>query len=142
MVGTDSDKVRELMRECYGPYNWNHDKLMFMNVRSAELTKYAANAMLATKISFMNEMANLAERLGADIEDVRLWIGSHTVRALGYEADLLGAVENINERGRRPPCSASSAPLWTATCGARPSPSGGWPSSPTPMTCARPPAVP
>ena len=126
VVGTDSDTVRELMRECYGPYNWNHDKLMFMDVRSAELTKYAANAMLATKISFMNEMANLAERLGADIENVRLGIGSdprigyhfiypgcgyggscfpkdvralsHTARTLGYEADLLGAVENINER--------------------------------------------
>ena len=126
IVGTDSDTVRELMRECYGPYNWNHDKLMFMDVRSAELTKYAANAMLATKISFMNEMANLAERLGADIENVRLGIGSdprigyhfiypgcgyggscfpkdvralsHTARTLGYEADLLGAVENINER--------------------------------------------
>ena len=125
-MGTDSDTVRELMRECYGPYNWNHDKLMFMDVRSAELTKYAANAMLATKISFMNEMANLAERLGADIENVRLGIGSdprigyhfiypgcgyggscfpkdvralsHTARTLGYEADLLGAVENINER--------------------------------------------
>ncbi|HBX38916.1 MAG TPA: UDP-glucose 6-dehydrogenase [Marinobacter adhaerens] len=126
VVGTDSDKVRELMRECYGPYNWNHDKLIFMDVRSAELTKYAANAMLATKISFMNEMANLAERLGADIESVRLGIGSDPrigyhfiypgcgyggscfpkdVRALeriarevGYEARMLAAVEAVNER--------------------------------------------
>ncbi len=125
VVGTDSDKVRELMRECYGPYNWNHDKLIFMDVRSAELTKYAANAMLATKISFMNEMANLAERLGADIENVRLGIGSDPrigyhfiypgcgyggscfpkdVRALeriahdvGYEARMLRAVEAVNE---------------------------------------------
>ncbi|MGB1409638.1 UDP-glucose dehydrogenase family protein, partial [Alloalcanivorax venustensis] len=55
VVGTDSDKVRELMRECYGPYNWNHDKLIFMDLRSAELTKYAANSLLATKISFINE---------------------------------------------------------------------------------------
>ena len=139
VVGTDSDTVRELMRECYGPYNWNHDKLMFMDVRSAELTKYAANAMLATKISFMNEMANLAERLGADIENVRLGIGSdprigyhfiypgcgyggscfpkdvralsHTARALGYEADLLGAVENINERQKTTLFSKLSAAL-------------------------------
>jgi len=139
IVGTDSDTVRELMRECYGPYNWNHDKLMFMDVRSAELTKYAANAMLATKISFMNEMANLAERLGADIENVRLGIGSdprigyhfiypgcgyggscfpkdvralsHTARTLGYEADLLGAVENINERQKTTLFSKLSAAL-------------------------------
>ena len=125
VVGTDSDKVRELMRECYGPYNWNHDKLIFMDVRSAELTKYAANAMLATKISFMNEMANMAEWLGADIENVRLGIGSDPrigyhfiypgcgyggscfpkdVRALeriahevGYEARMLSAVEAVND---------------------------------------------
>src|SRR3546814_16074191 len=64
------------MTECYAPYNRNHDKFMFMDVRAAELTKYAANAMLATKISFMNEMANLAELLGADIEQVRPGIGS------------------------------------------------------------------
>ncbi|MDN2658179.1 nucleotide sugar dehydrogenase, partial [Cobetia sp. 14N.309.X.WAT.E.A4] len=76
VVGTDSEKVRERMRECYAPYNRNHEKLMFMDVRAAELTKYAANAMLATKISFMNEISNLAERLGADIEEVRRGIGS------------------------------------------------------------------
>lgn len=66
----------DVMRHCYAPYNRNHDKLMFMDVRSAELTKYAANAMLATKISFMNEISNIAEHLGADIEHVRLGIGS------------------------------------------------------------------
>ena len=126
VVGTNSSKVRDLMRECYGPYNWNHDKLIFMDVRSAELTKYAANAILATKISFMNEMANLAERLGADIENVRLGIGSDPrigyhfiypgcgyggscfpkdVRALeriarevGYEARMLSAVEAVNDQ--------------------------------------------
>ena len=126
VVGTDSDRVRELMRECYGPYNWNHDKLIFMDPRSAELTKYAANAMLATKISFMNEMANLAERLDADIEHVRVGIGSdprigyhfiypgcgyggscfpkdvqaleRTAREVGYEAHILSAVEAVNER--------------------------------------------
>ena len=76
VVGTDSDHVRQAMRECYAPYNRLHDKLIFMDVRSAELTKYAANAMLATKISFNNEIANLAEKLGADIEQVRHGIGS------------------------------------------------------------------
>ncbi|MDI4638249.1 MULTISPECIES: UDP-glucose dehydrogenase family protein, partial [Halomonadaceae] len=76
VVGTGSERVKALMRECYGPYNRNHEKMMFMDVRAAELTKYAANAMLATKISFMNEIANLAERLGADVEQVRQGIGS------------------------------------------------------------------
>jgi len=76
VVGTESERVRRLMRECYAPYSRQKDKLIFMDVRSAELTKYAANAMLATKISFINEIANLAEHLGADIEHVRHGIGS------------------------------------------------------------------
>lgn len=76
VIGTDSDHVEARMRECYAPLSRNHDKLIFMDIRSAELTKYAANAMLATKISFMNEMANLATLLGADIEQVRIGIGS------------------------------------------------------------------
>jgi UDPglucose 6-dehydrogenase len=129
VVGTDSERVRAAMRECYAPYSRNHDKIMFMDVRSAELTKYAANAMLATKISFMNEIANLAERLGADIEQVRLGIGSdprigyhfiypgcgyggscfpkdvqalaRTAREVGYEAELLDAVEAVNARQKR-----------------------------------------
>jgi UDPglucose 6-dehydrogenase len=126
VIGTDSDKVRKLMRECYAPYSRQRDKLMFMDVRSAELTKYAANAMLATKISFMNEIANLAERLGADIEQVRRGIGSdprigyhfiypgcgyggscfpkdvqalaRTAGEIGYHAELLEAVEGVNQR--------------------------------------------
>lgn len=126
IVGTDSERAKELMRECYTPYNRHHEKLMFMDVRSAELTKYAANAMLATKISFMNEIANLAERLGADIEAVRHGIGSdprigyhfiypgcgyggscfpkdvqalaRTAHQVGYEAELLTAVEAVNQR--------------------------------------------
>ena len=126
VVGTDSEKVRERMRECYAPYNRNHEKLMFMDVRAAELTKYAANAMLATKISFMNEISNLAERLGADIEEVRRGIGSdprigyhfiypgcgyggscfpkdvqalaRTASQVGYDAELLTAVESVNKR--------------------------------------------
>ncbi|TIL96976.1 MAG: UDP-glucose/GDP-mannose dehydrogenase family protein, partial [Mesorhizobium sp.] len=65
-----------VMRELYAPFNRNHEKMIVMDVRSAEFTKYAANCMLATKISFMNEMANLAEQLGADIEEVRKGIGS------------------------------------------------------------------
>ena len=124
IVGTLSDRVRKLMRECYAPYNRNHDKLMFMDVRSAELTKYAANAMLATKISFMSEIANLAERLGADVEQVRLGIGSDprigyhfiypgcgyggscfpkdvralakTASSVGLDATLIRAVETVN----------------------------------------------
>jgi len=126
VIGTDSEAVRVRMRECYAPYSRNHDKLIFMDVRSAELTKYAANAMLATKISFMNEMAQLAERLGADIEQVRLGIGSdprigfhfiypgcgyggscfpkdvqalaRTAQQIGYQAELLNAVEAVNDR--------------------------------------------
>ncbi|KGE77363.1 UDP-glucose dehydrogenase family protein [Halomonas salina] len=126
VIGTESERVRQTMRECYGPYNRQRDKLMFMGVRSAELTKYAANAMLATKISFINEMANLAERLGADIEEVRHGIGSdprigyhfiypgcgyggscfpkdvkalaHTAEAAGHPAHLINAVEQVNAR--------------------------------------------
>uniref|UniRef100_A0A486XVZ8 UDP-glucose 6-dehydrogenase n=1 Tax=Rheinheimera sp. BAL341 TaxID=1708203 RepID=A0A486XVZ8_9GAMM len=76
IVGTYNERPKDILRELYEPFNRNHEKLMFMDVRSAELTKYAANCMLATKISFMNEMANLAELLGADIEAVRRGIGS------------------------------------------------------------------
>jgi UDPglucose 6-dehydrogenase len=76
IIGTDSPQVRELMMKCYAPYNRNREKMIFMDVRAAELTKYAANAMLATKISFMNELSLLAERLGVDMEQVRHGIGS------------------------------------------------------------------
>lgn len=76
VIGTKNADSEEVMRELYAPFNRNHEKIIVMDVRSAELTKYAANCMLATKISFMNEMANLAERLGADIEMVRQGIGS------------------------------------------------------------------
>jgi UDPglucose 6-dehydrogenase len=76
IVGSDDARATELLRELYAPFQRNHDKLMLMGVRSAELAKYAANAMLATRISFMNELANLAEPLGADIEEVRRALGS------------------------------------------------------------------
>jgi UDPglucose 6-dehydrogenase len=76
VIGADDERAIRLMRAVYGPFQRNHERMMVMDVRSAELTKYAANAMLATRISFMNELANLAERLGANIEDVRRGIGS------------------------------------------------------------------
>ncbi|MEL6447882.1 MAG: UDP-glucose/GDP-mannose dehydrogenase family protein [Pseudomonadota bacterium] len=126
IVGTDNPRTAELLRALYEPFNRNHDRFIAMDVRSAELTKYAANAMLATKISFMNELANLAERFGADIEKVRVGIGSDPrigyhfiypgagyggscfpkdVQALarsadqvGYDAELLNAVESVNRR--------------------------------------------
>jgi UDPglucose 6-dehydrogenase len=126
VVGTDNPRVSELMRALYEPFTRNHDRLVVMDIRSSELTKYAANALLATKISFMNEMANLAERLGADIEKVRLGIGSdprigyafiypgvgyggscfpkdvqaleRSARGVGYEAEILAAVEAVNAR--------------------------------------------
>jgi UDPglucose 6-dehydrogenase len=124
IVGTDNPRVAELVRALYEPFTRNHDRLIVMDIRSAELTKYAANAMLATKISFMNEMANLAERFGADIERVRVGIGSdprigygfiypgagyggscfpkdvqaleRSGRAVGYEPKILAAVETVN----------------------------------------------
>lgn len=83
IVGTDSETVRTLMQELYEPFNWKTDRMIFMDIRAAELTKYAANAMLATKISFMNEISNLAEHLGVDIEQVRHGIGSDT--RIGYQ---------------------------------------------------------
>jgi UDPglucose 6-dehydrogenase len=124
VIGTSSARAIAQLRKLYAPFNRNHDRTVVMDVRSAELTKYAANAMLATKISFMNEIANIAERVGADVELVRQGIGSdprigyhfiypgagyggscfpkdvqaleRTARAVGYDARLLGAVEAVN----------------------------------------------
>ena len=124
IIGTGSARAEALLRELYAPFNRNHDKIIVMDARSAELTKYAANCMLATKISFMNEMANLAERLGADIEAVRKGIGSdsrigyhfiypgagyggscfpkdvkaliHTAESIGFDPRLMKAVEARN----------------------------------------------
>src|ERR1700740_739325 len=121
VIGSDNPRTTELIRALYEPFTRNHDRLIVMDIRSAELTKYAANAMLATKISFMNELANIAERLGADIEKVRVGIGSdprigysfiypgtgyggscfpkdvqaleYTARQHGYDARLLEPVE-------------------------------------------------
>jgi UDPglucose 6-dehydrogenase len=124
VVGIDSPRAMELLRALYDPFTRNRERFVVMDVRSAELTKYAANAMLATKISFMNELANIAERVGADIEKVRVGIGSDPrigysfiypgagyggscfpkdVKALvrsahdvGYQPHLLEAVESVN----------------------------------------------
>jgi len=129
VVGTDNPRTAELLKALYAPFTRNHQRMIVMDLRSAELTKYAANAMLATKISFMNELANLAEKLGADIEKVRNGIGSdprigyafiypgvgyggscfpkdvkaleRSAREVGQEASLLAAVEAVNERQKR-----------------------------------------
>ena len=89
VVGTDDPRTAELLRALYEPFTRNRDRMIVMDLRSAELTKYAANAMLATKISFMNELANVAERFGADIEKVRLGIGSDP--RIGYSFIYPGA---------------------------------------------------
>jgi UDPglucose 6-dehydrogenase len=89
VIGTDSEPARVIMHELYSPFMRNHDRLLYMGIREAEMTKYAANAMLATRISFMNEIANLCERLGVDVESVRLGIGSDP--RIGYSFIYPGA---------------------------------------------------
>jgi UDPglucose 6-dehydrogenase len=129
IIGTDTDRATELLRSLYEPFTRNRDRMIVMDVRSAELTKYAANAMLATKISFMNELANLAERFGADIESVRIGLGSdprigyafiypgvgyggscfpkdvqalqRSAEEVGYDASILAAVESVNNRQKQ-----------------------------------------
>jgi UDPglucose 6-dehydrogenase len=129
VLGSSSQRAIELMKTLYAPFNRNHERIVVMDERSAELTKYAANAMLATKISFMNEMANIAERVGADIELVRHGIGAdprigyhfiypgvgyggscfpkdvqaleRIARVHDYDARLLGAVEAVNADQKR-----------------------------------------
>ncbi len=129
VVGADEARAIDIMRSLYAPFQRNHERLVVMDVRSAELTKYAANAMLATRISFMNELANLAEKLGADIEQVRAGIGADarigyhflyagcgyggscfpkdvqalikTADEVGQELKILGAVELANEAQKR-----------------------------------------
>ncbi len=126
VIGADSPVAIEKLKRLYAPFNRNHERIVVMDVRSAELTKYAANAMLATKISFMNEIANIAEKVGADVEMVRQGIGSdprigwhfiypgagyggscfpkdvqalaRTAQQYGYRAELLDAVESVNHR--------------------------------------------
>jgi UDPglucose 6-dehydrogenase len=129
IVGTENPRTAELLKTLYDPFTRNRDRMIVMDVRSAELTKYAANAMLATKISFMNEMANLAERMGADIEKVRVGIGSdprigysfiypgagyggscfpkdvkalvHSAGEYQFDAQLLKSVEAVNKKQKQ-----------------------------------------
>lgn len=129
VVGTDSARAADLMRTLYEPFTRSRDRMIVMDLRAAELTKYAANAMLATKISFMNELANLAERLDVDIEQVRGGIGAdprigyafiypgagyggscfpkdvqallHSAGEVGYQASILAAVEQVNGRQKQ-----------------------------------------
>ncbi|HWJ06579.1 MAG TPA: UDP-glucose/GDP-mannose dehydrogenase family protein [Steroidobacteraceae bacterium] len=129
IVGTDNPRTAELLKALYDPFTRNRDRMIVMDVRSAELTKYAANAMLATKISFMNEIANLAERMGADVEKVRVGIGSdprigysfiypgagyggscfpkdvkalvHSAGEYAFDAQLLKAVEAVNKQQKQ-----------------------------------------
>ncbi|MCI4399879.1 MAG: UDP-glucose/GDP-mannose dehydrogenase family protein [Campylobacteraceae bacterium] len=82
VIGADNDEAMKIMRELYAPFTRSHDRFIGMDIRSAEMTKYAANAMLATKISFMNEIANICERVGADVNKVRIGIGSDS--RIGY----------------------------------------------------------
>ena len=131
VVGVDKDKALDMIRTLYAPFNRNHDRLIVMDIASAEMTKYAANAMLATKISFMNEMSNLASRLGADIESVRVGIGAdprigysfiypgcgyggscfpkdvqalhRTAKSVSYDARILSAVEAVNADQKKVP---------------------------------------
>ena len=83
IIGTENDNSAEILKELYAPFVFNHDRYIFMDVKSAEMTKYVANAMLATKISFMNEIANICERTGANVQSVRLGIGSD--KRIGYK---------------------------------------------------------
>ena len=113
VIGADSERAIGVMRELYAPFIRNHDRLIVMDVRSAELTKYAANAMLATRISFMNELANLADDLGADIEQIRIGIGSDPrigfhflYPGCGYGGscfpkDVQALIRTAEERGRK-----------------------------------------
>jgi UDPglucose 6-dehydrogenase len=129
VIGTDSVRAAELMRALYAPFTRNHERMLVMGVRDAEMTKYAANSMLATRISFMNEVANLCERAGVDVENVRKGIGSdsrigysfiyagcgyggscfpkdvkalvHTARGYGLEPMIMNAVEARNEAQKR-----------------------------------------
>ena len=160
VIGTSSQKAADLMRELYAPFARTRGKLIVMGVPSAEMTKYAANCMLATKISFINEIAGICEHVGADVRDVRTGIGSDS--RIGYQFIYPG----VGYGGSRPSSARRRMPAWTRPCSmpSRPStagrrstwprlsrttsppraglperlsPSGALPSRPIPTTCAR-----
>ena len=164
VVGVDNDHAREVMRELYAPFVRTGNPILFMDIASAEVTKYAANAMLAARISFMNQVAEFCERAGADVNEVRRGIGSdrrigsaflfpgpgyggscfpkdvqaliHSARQFGLVPDLLEAVEEVNRRQKRCRSPRCSARSGAARLGAR-SRSGASPSRRKPTTCAR-----
>ena len=168
IIGTSNPASEAKLRELYASFNRNHDKIVMMDVKSAELTKYAANAMLATKISFMNEIANLAERLGADVEAVRRGIGSdprigyhfiypgvgdggscfpkdvkaliHTAKAVDFEPLLLNAVEERNHAQRNVLFERIST-FYNGDLKGKTIAVWGLAFTPTPTTCAKRPAA-
>ena len=165
VIGADDERAIAALRAIYAPFQRNHERLLVMDVRSAELTKYAANAMLATRISFMNELANLADRLGGDIEMVRQGIGSDPrigwhflypgvgyggscfpkdVKALRYTAaqHRRAAARARRRRGRERSAEAACSSTRSSRASGESSPAaasrcGASRSSRTPTTCAR-----
>ncbi len=164
VIGGNEERAILLMRSLYAPFVRNHDRVLVMDRRSAEFTKYAANVMLATRISFMNELSRVAERVGADIEMVRQGIGSDP--RIGMQFLYAGAgyggscfPKDVKPWPGRQPRLAARCSCWlpwrrstssrswcwcrrscaasAKTCTARPSRCGAWPTSPTPTTCAR-----
>ncbi len=169
VLGCDEDvpgeKARELMKRLYAPFNRNRERTLYMDVRSAEFTKYAANAMLATRISYMNELANLADRVGADIEAVRRGIGSDP--RIGYDflyagcgyggscfpKDVQALIRTAAEHQartcafskrwkpsttrRRKSSRTRSSRVWAKTCRTARSACGASRSSRIPTTCAK-----
>lgn len=163
VIGTKSPRAEKILREVYEPFNRNHDKIIVMDVRSAELTKYAANCMLAARISFMNEIANLAEAVGADIESVRQGIGSdqrigyhfiyagagyggscfpkdvsalvRTAEQMGYEPLILNAVQSRNSAQKNHLQKISAC--FQNNLAGKTVALWGWPSSQIQMTCVK-----
>jgi len=165
IIGADNARAADLMRDLYSTFVRKGDRVMTMDIPSAELTKYAANAMLATRISFMNELSRLCEAAGADIESVRKGIGSdsrigtaflyagigyggscfpkdvkaliYTLKDFGFDAKILSAVEEVNKDQRRAFVSKVVKHMGKISAG-KPSPCGALPSSRRPTTCGRP----
>jgi UDPglucose 6-dehydrogenase len=164
VIGTESDRAEEVLRRLYKPFLLNQHPILFMDIPSAELTKYAANSMLATKISFINDIANLCELVGADVNQVRMGIGSDSrigykfiyagtgyggscfpkdVKALiktsdenNYSLEVLKAVERVNEK-QKGILFEKLHSHFNGNLKAKKWPCGVWPSNPTPTTCGR-----